>query len=494
MTRKKRSIKVSTKLNITFLLSLIVITGIQTWLRDNTNLQVAVIFSLVITLVAFGALWLFTHRVVARSLSRLLMVAERWKTGDLSAQVEINTADEFQQLGDTFNQLSNELNHTLKGLEKTVAERTLTLQRRARQLQAAADVGRIAVTIRDLDILLPEVTRLISIRFDVYHAGIYLIDDQGEYAVLKASNSDGGKRMLQEGYRLGVGMHGLVGYVASHGESRISQDVGTDAIHHKNPHLPETRSEIALPLGVGGMILGVLDVQSTRLGAFTDEDASILQIMADQVAIAIDNARLLAENRKALEVSRRAYGELSREVWGKYLQNRSDIGFIVSDENPSIRPSRTHRNAELAVHDVSIPVGNEDDLSITIPIRLREHVIGAFRLRKKTDAGGWKENEIDLIQSITNQVSIALEAARLFEDSQRSAERERLAGEITARMRATNDPQEILKVAVRELRSALQASQAQVILTEPTVRGNIYDLRKNGDQVRSDIEAAEKDV
>ncbi len=494
MAKSRRSTKVSTKLNFMFLLSLIVITGVQTWLRNNTNQQIAFILSIVLTLLAFGVLWLFTHRVVARSLSKLLQVAERWKSGDLTAQIELKTADEFQQLGDTFNQLSNELNHTLKGLEKTVAERTLILQRRARQLQAAADVGRIAVTIRDLDILLPEVTRLISIRFDVYHAGIFLIDEGGEYAVLKASNSEGGKRMLQEQYSLKVGIQGLVGYVASRGEPKISQDVGAETIHYKNPHLPETQSEIALPLGVGGVILGVLDVQSTRPAAFTEEDASILQIMADQVATAIDNARLLAENRKALDVSRRAYGELSREVWGKYLQTRPEIGFIVSSENPTIRAAKTRGHSEYHAHDKSNLIEQDEELTVAVPIRLRDHVIGAFRLRKKDAAGEWKDDEIDLMQSIADQVSIALEASRLFDDSQRRAERERLAGEITARMRATNDPQEILQVAVRELRNALNANQAQVILTDTSEKGKIPDLRKNGGQADFDAEAADHNV
>lgn len=494
MAESKRSTKVSTKLNIMFLMSLVVITGIQTWLRNNTNQQIAFILSIVITLLAFGVLWLFTHRVVARSLSRLLLIAERWKSGDFTAQTELNTADEFQQLGDTFNQLSNELNHTLKGLEKTVAERTLILQRRARQLQAAADVGRIAVTIRDLEILLPEVTRLISIRFDVYHAGIFLIDEDGEYAVLKASNSEGGKRMLQEQYRLKVGTQGLVGYVASNGEPRISQDVEADTIHHKNPHLPETQSEIALPLGVGGVILGVLDVQSTRPAAFTEEDASILQIMADQVATAIDNARLLAENRKALEVSRRAYGELSREVWGKYLQTRPDIGFIVTGENPTIRAAKTRGLSKYPTHEESDLVEQGGELTVAVPIRLRDHIIGAFRLQKKDGTGKWTNDEIDLMQSIADQVSIALEASRLFDDSQRRAERERLAGEITARMRATNDPQEILQVAVRELRNALDVSQAQVLLTDIPEKGTTPYMRKNGSRADVNPEAVDQDV
>jgi len=191
MVSGKRNFKVSTKLNLVFLLSLLIITGIQTWLHYNTNQQTALSVSIALTLLAFGVLWVFTYRVVTRSLRKLLEVAQRWREGDFAARVDLHTMDEFQLLGDTYNQLSTELNQSLKGLEKTIAERTLTLQRRARQMQAAAEVGRAAVTIRDLDILLPEATRLISARFDVYHVGIFLLDDEGEYAILRAANSQG---------------------------------------------------------------------------------------------------------------------------------------------------------------------------------------------------------------------------------------------------------------------------------------------------------------
>jgi GAF domain-containing protein/HAMP domain-containing protein len=462
-----------------FLMSLFVITGLQTWLRDNTNQHIAFLLSIILTLIAFAVLWLFTHRVVARSLSKLLNVAERWRSGELTAQVELNTRDEFQQLGDTFNQLSYELNHSLKGLEKTVAERTLTLQRRARQLQAAADVGRVAVTIRDLDILLPEVTRLISIRFNVYHVGIFLIDENGEYALLKASTSNGGEQVLQEQYRLKVGTQGIVGLVASQGEPRISQDVGTDTIHYKNPYLPDTRSEIALPLSVAGSILGVLDVQSTRPAAFTEEDASILQIMADQVAIAIDNARLLTENSKALEVSRRAYGELSREVWSNYLKSRPDMGFVVSRDNLTARPSSRQKHSVMTMDRKSVDGDQVVGDTAEVPIKLRDHVIGVFHMQK-AGTTKWTEEEIEFMQSISDQVSIALEAARLFDDTQRRAERERLAGEITSRMRASNDPQEILQIAIKELRSALQVSKAQVIIAGAPEGEYSQNQRKTG--------------
>lgn len=480
MTQVKRGLKVSTKINLVFLLILLALTGIQTWLNTNTDQGMAFLLSIATTLVAFCLLWTYTHRLVARSLSKILDVVERWRAGEMTAQIKLHTRDEFQQLGDTFNQLSTELNHTMKGLEKTVAERTLILQRRARQLQAAADVGRVAVTIRNPEILLPEVARLISIRFDTYHVGIFMINESGEYAVLRASNSDGGKQMLQDHYQLKVGTQGLVGYVAREGEPRISSDVGTDTIHIKNPYLPDTRSEIALPLSVGGNILGVLDVQSTRPAAFADEDISILQIMADQVAIAIDNAHLLAENSKALEISRRAYGELSREVWARYLKSRTELGYMVDNDVPNVKPSPTTIFPEFSVAWRSGQVVQVDEFTITVPIKLREHVIGAFRLQKKVDAGEWTNEEIELMHSISDQVSVALEAARLFDDTQRRAERERLAGEITTKMRTSNDPQEILQIAVKELRSALQATKAQVTLTKTPVIEFSQEINDNG--------------
>jgi GAF domain-containing protein/HAMP domain-containing protein len=480
MIEPKHGLKVSTKLNLVFLLNLLIITGVQTWLRTNTNQQIAFIVSTLLTLAAFGILWVFTHRVVARSLAQLIRVVQHWRAGELTAQVDLHTRDEFQQLGDTFNHLSAELNQSLKGLEKTVAERTLILQRRARQLQAAAEVGRAAVTIRDLDILLPEVTRLIGIRFDVYHVGIFLIDQSGEFAVLKAANSEGGNILLLEQHRLKVGSQGIVGFVASRGEPRISLDVGSDTVHFKNPYLPETRSEIALPLSVAGKILGVLDVQSARANAFTNEDAFILQIVADQIAIAIDNAHLLAESRRALEISRRAYGELNREIWARFLKSRPDLGFIATKEGISEEQNKDDAIPEISIACQTGRVVRADGNSVAIPIKLRNTVIGAFRLQKNIAAGDWTNEEVEFMQSISDQISIALEAARLYEDTQRKAERERLTGEITARMRTSNDPQEIMQIAIKELRKALTVNQAQIILTSLPENVSIPSIPDNG--------------
>src|SRR3990170_691505 len=165
--------------------------------------------------------------------------------------------------------------------------------RRAIQLQTAAEIARDATMIHDLDTLLNQVVQLITRRFGYYHAGIFLIDETRQFAVLRAASSEGGRRMLQRGHRLPVGRMGIVGYVTDLGQSRVALDVGDDSVHFANPDLPDTRSEIALPLRVGERVTGALDAQSTEPNAFDEDDVLALQAMADQIAIAIENANLM---------------------------------------------------------------------------------------------------------------------------------------------------------------------------------------------------------
>ncbi|MBN1812839.1 MAG: GAF domain-containing protein [Anaerolineae bacterium] len=203
--------------------------------------------------------------------------------------------------------------HNERSLAETnrqLSARTQDLERRSVQLQAAAEVSRTAISVRDLDALLSQVTHLISEQFGFYHTGIFLLDEADEYAVLQAANSAGGQRMLEEGHRLKVGKQGVVGYVTGTGEPHIVLDVGTDAVHFNNPLLPETRSEMALPLKLGAQIIGALDVQSKQEGAFDEKDATVLQTMADQLAIAIENARLLHEAQQTVHELSTAAAEM----------------------------------------------------------------------------------------------------------------------------------------------------------------------------------------
>jgi putative methionine-R-sulfoxide reductase with GAF domain len=198
-----------------------------------------------------------------------------------------------------------------------------TSQRRATLLQASAEVSHAVAQVRDVSLLLAEVTRLIGERFGVYHVGIFLLDDVGRYAILRAANSEGGRRMLQRGHRLQVGSEGIVGDVTFSGRPRLALDVGADATFFDNPDLPETRSEIALPLRIGDEIIGAIDVQSTQAAAFGQDHVTVLSVLADQVAIAIQNARLFQQSQTALAEAEQAYQRYLQNEWESYLGGRS---------------------------------------------------------------------------------------------------------------------------------------------------------------------------
>jgi PAS domain S-box-containing protein len=186
-------------------------------------------------------------------------------------------------------------------LEAEVFARTAELARRTIQLQVAAEVARDVTSAGNLDDLLSHSANLIQERFGFDHAGIFLVSEQNEYAVLKAATGEAGRQMLARDHRLKVGEEGIVGYVTGSGEPRIALDVGKDAVHFDNPLLPSTRSEMALPLQVGERIIGALDVQSNREAAFDEEDLEILQLMADQLAAAIEKTRLFERAQAVLE-------------------------------------------------------------------------------------------------------------------------------------------------------------------------------------------------
>jgi GAF domain-containing protein len=206
-------------------------------------------------------------------------------------------------------------------LEQLVVERTAVIEKRFAQIQAAAEVGKAVAAQHELDELLPLTTHLISSRFGFYHVGIFLLDSRKEFAILMAANSSGGKKMLDRKHKLRVGTEGIVGTVASSGEARIALDVGADAFYFDNPDLPQTRSEMALPLIAGSEVQGILDVQSLEPNAFAAEDIPTLQILADQLAIAVQNARLLRDTQEALFTARKATGETSRKGWQEVFKN-----------------------------------------------------------------------------------------------------------------------------------------------------------------------------
>ena len=337
-------------------------------------------------------------------------------------------------------------------------------QRRAMQLAAAAEVSRDAISTLDMGQLLTNTTNLIRDRFGFYHAGVFLVDDAGEYAVLHAATGDVGQKMLEQQHKLKVGEVGIVGHVTGKGEPRIALDVGQDAVHFDNPLLPDTRSEMALPLTVRGRVIGALDVQSTEKAAFSDEDVAVLQTVADQLAAAIENVRLYEEERRRAEelaalntitetVSRsldldtildealnKVFEVIDADAGGIYLLDEEDDELTLTVHRGLSEPffqkmrrlkvgegavGRTAQSVRPVLVD-SLPVDNqllaeaervalEEGIrsGVNVPLSTRGRVHGVLSIARYHEQP-FTSREVELLTAIGNQIAVAIENAQLY--------------------------------------------------------------------------------
>jgi GAF domain-containing protein len=412
------------------------------------NLLIQLIIAVIIITFLGGLAVLST----TRPLTRLANYADEVGKGNLDFQFDDSKLrGELAVLSSSLKGLAANTRASIGALEDRVSKRTAEIERRSRLLKAVADVGKAITSFRDLSELLQQTTYLIHENFGHYHVGIFLLDEHKEYAILSATNSEGGHRMLQRKHQLKVGETGIVGYVTQNAKARIALDVGKDAVYFDNPDLPLTRSEMALPLIVSGQTLGALDVQSTEPEAFSEEDISTLQILAEQIAVAIQNANLFNETQKALEAARTGYAEISRGAWSKILHTQQRIGFLATPPS-TVQIQPEHIEANIAkTFETGIPVIENDGLTLSIPVRVRGLIIGAIRLKKSEISESWTQDETNLATSLSDQLSGALESARLYKESQQHAARESLISDISARINAVSQTDAILRETVQEL-------------------------------------------
>jgi len=364
------------------------------------------------------------------------------------------------------NQNLKELNQSL---EDRVSVRTAELElanqrneRRARQFEAIAQVARATTSMQDEDALLPRLAQVISEKFGFYHVGIFLLDEEHTTAILRASNSAGGKRMLARKHSLKIGQMGIVSHVAASGNPRIALDVEADAAFKNNPDLPETRSELALPLKDAGQMIGVLDVQSTESNAFLPEDTETLYTLADQVAIAIQNARSHEATHKLLEEAQRTSESYLKEAWHLFQSHEKKVGYLVADntlkplENFVVSP---HVNKAIAQGEVVVE--NGEMATLAVPIRLRGEVVGVLNIQVPT-SHEWDPDEVDIAKAVTDRLSLALESATLLQSTQRRAEIERVTADISSKVSASINLRNVLHTAVEELGHVLPGSEVVI--------------------------------
>src|SRR5512136_49956 len=349
----------------------------------------------------------------------------------------------------------------------------LQAERRARLLQATSEVGQKVTSILDLDELLPKTVDIICDAYGFYYAGVFLIDDTGQWAALRAGRGAAGAAMIAESHKLAVGGNSMIGAATGLREARIALDVGEEAVFFKNPHLPKTRSEMALPLVVGDEVLGAVTVQSEEEAAFTQEDISTLQNMADQLAIAIKNSRLHQQNQDLLHQTQRrarllqaahavghrvtsilkldellpkmvdiicdAYGFYYAGVfliddvgqWAVLRAGRGAAGAAMIAEshklavggNSMIGAATGLREARIALH-----VGEEAVFfknphlpktrsEMALPLIVGDEVLGALTVQSEEEAA-FTQEDISTLHNMADQLAVAIKNSRLHRQNQ----------------------------------------------------------------------------
>ncbi len=406
---------------------------------DSSQVLADLQINLIVASLAILVIGLLVSFVLARQIFRpLYELADAFgavEKGNLKQRTNIASFTAFEEtskLAEAFNVMLTQIESSQQGLEKRITDRT-------EQLRASNEVGKIASTILDPDALIPQTVNLIANAFSYYFVAIFLIVDN-RWAELKDATGTQGEVLKENRHRLPVSDNNIVGASVIKKEAQIALDVGQGAKVFYNPLLPYTRSELALPLIVGERVIGVLDVQSSREADFNPDDISTLQGMANQVAIAIENARLFKEMDLTLEELRQA--------------NRQ---YVVSSWTDKLKGNQLEYSTKS-----SGSLNGEEPHEIEIGLNLRDQNIGHIRLQTDNE---WTPEDQGWVESLATQVAISLENARLIEESQGSALRERLSASIVQKIWAsTTSIDTILQTAVRELGRALEASEATIEL------------------------------
>lgn len=465
--------------------------------RARLVVRQAALLLAILTALATAISWGWRHFVfqgLSLSISEMRQGVTRISSGDLEYKLDLRTGDEIEELSNEFNRMAKTLADLIGSLEQRVADRT-------RNLHAAAEVSRATTSVLDPDELLRQTVDLVRERFDLYYVGLFLLDEEGSFAVLRAGTGEAGQQMLANGHKLEVGGGSMIGQCAARREARIALDVGEEAVWFNNPFLPHTRSEMALPLVARGRVMGAMTVQDTKEAAFDEADIAVMQTMADQVAVAIDNARLLsdaerlfAESQAALEEVEATHRRYLGQAWTEYTHSRQTSGYQYSKAQaqpeaemlalgaevlPEVRKAMTEGSSVVGMGNGTKGDPAEESSSSTLvaPIMLRGQPVGALGFREK--GRQWSDDEIALAEAIAEQFALAADNLRLLDETQRRAAREQILNQMAARFTRSFDIDAVLQTVVRELGQLPRLLEASAHIAPPAV---ISSMNK-GDKV-----------
>ncbi len=426
-------------------------------------------------LLVVGAVGLFISGRLISPLQQLAEAVQYIGRPRLDLLLPESGGTEIKTLTEAIRRTSHQVRELTGNLERLVAERTDALNTRIRHMETAADIAHTATRQPALGELFDYAVNMVSKQMGFYHVGIYVLGETGEHATLQAASSPAGRRMVAQQHRVRRGRGGIVSYVAHTGEAYVASDVRQDTLYASNPDLPGTQSEAAMPIRAGDQILGVLDIQSTQRAAFESEDITVLQTIADQIALAISNTSFREQARKRLQELQRAYGQFSREAWLSAERQGRPLSFRYRHDRTVADPSIWYPEMETALQtgqpvQLQVPAQKGDasdgerQAALAVPIQIHGETIGVLNIRKPPGAAPWTEDQVALARTVAEQLGHALETAQLYQETQRRAAREHLISTVTSRIRETLDIETVLQTALDELYAAFQMDELEIYL------------------------------
>jgi len=350
-----------------------------------------------------------------------------------------------------------DLNRTQEELQQRTAELISVnqqLENRTEKLQAIAAITATAASIHDFDGLISSIAGIVSQRLGYYHVGVFLLDEQKQYVILRSASSEAGLRMMSRGYRLQIGQKGAIGFASQTGRPQIALLTENNTELVANDDLPDTQSELALPLKSGDEVIGVLDLQSTEANGFSTADIATLSILADQVGIALQNALLYERSERALREANTAFLSSSKKDWKGYAEKLPTRGYRYDGIKPEALKESQRSKAE------------QD--TVLIPVQLRGQTIGQLRLKPSDASKQWSEDELAMAEATAERAALALEGARLLDEAQQRAAREAFLSHMASKLSTSFQLDSILRDTVEELGQVLHGSIVSFQLVNPS--------------------------
>lgn len=346
------------------------------------------------------------------------------------------------------------------------------------QARITAEAGQVISRILNMDELLTRTVDLMRDRFALYHVQILLVDEARTYANLAASTGETGQALLAQGFRVPLGSHTVVSESIMNDDATYARDLSIST--YRTPDLlGDVQSELAVPLHMGEKVLGALDIFSLRSNAFSVEDIEAMRAMANHLSQAFQNAQLFETQQRGLLQNRRLFLEseanlreiqrlnrqLTGQSWQEYVLERDEnqTGVRLSGEDLYLGPVEWSTAMQQALMRHRVVTHEEEDKQIlAVPISIRGQPIGALEVQLN---GSRNQAEIrNIVQAVVERMAFSLENARLFEQAQTSAEREKQINTIAARLQGLNSIEDVLTTALSTLGQVLSAEQGTIRL------------------------------